>query len=355
MQTLTAVLQQRLNADGDAVARAGVGKDRGAADDEHQTTGALGRVIQQSDDVLPLQLLIDNGADKQAVYRGHGRRLCGGEVAAVDAAEDNDGHQQTPEGALERAPHLAPALPRVGGLQVVLVRIDLHHEDHGRAHDDAGENTGHEDIAYGNAGQGGVNHEGNARRDDDRDRGRGGDHAVRERIGEFLALDHGGDQDNAQRRHGGRAGAGNRAEEAGHDDADHRDAAAQIPKQGVDERDQPVGDAGFGHDVAREDEERNGQQQILADAAVDLPRDDVDARPVIQDGEQRGHAQRQRDGRAQKQQDDENAQHNGIGHAASPPSGLSAPCSVFSSPMPSRIRSAVWITIRKAPSGMKAL
>lgn len=154
------------------------------------------------------------------------------------------------------------------------------------------------------------------------------------------------------RCHGGRAGAGDGAEEAGHNDADHCDAAAQVSQQRVNEGDQSVGDPGLRHDVAGQDEERNGQQKVFADAAIDLAGDNIDARPIIQDGQQRGHTQRQRDGCTQKQQDHKNAQHDGICHAASPPFIMSAS---FSSAIPSRMRSTVWITSRNAPSGINAL
>ena len=225
---LAAVLQQGLDTGRDAIARAGVGEDRRAADNEHQSAGALGRIIKKLHDVLPLQLLIDDGTDKQSVHRSHGRRLRSGENAAIDASQNDDGHQQPPEGALEGAPHLAPALPGMGGLQVVLVGIDLHHDDHGDAHDDAGENTGHKDVAHRNAGEGRIDHKRNAGRDNDRNRGSGSHHAMCEGGREFLTLDHSGDQDDAQSCHGGRARAGDGAEEAGHNDADHCDAAAQV-------------------------------------------------------------------------------------------------------------------------------
>lgn len=233
--------------------------------------------------------------------------------------------------------------------------IDLHHDDHGNAHNDAGENTGHKDVAHRNAGEGRIDHKRNTGRDNDRNRGSGSHHAMCEGVREFLTLDHGGDQDNAQSCHGGRAGAGDGAEEAGHHNADHCDASAQVPQQRVNEGDQSVGDPGLRHDVAGQDEEGNGQQKILADAAIDLAGDNIDARPIIQDGQQRGHTQRQCDRCTQKQQDHKNTQHNGIRHAASPPFVMSALFSSFSSAIPSRMRSTVWITIRNAPSGINAL
>ena len=128
--------------------------------------------------------------------------------------------------------------------------IDLHHDNHGNAHNDAGENTGHKDVAHRNAGEGRIDHKRNTGRDNDRNRGSGSHHAMCEGVGEFLTLDHGGDQDNAQSCHGGRAGAGDGAEEAGYDNTYDGDTAFFVAYAGINEFDQSFGDTGFCHDVS---------------------------------------------------------------------------------------------------------
>ena len=131
--------QQRLGGLGNAVDRADVGEQSGGADDEHDAAGGLAGVHQKIVQVLDLDLAVDEQAHDQAVHHGDGRRLGGGEDAAVDAAQDDDGHQKAPEGGAEGLPPFAPGGLLPGGGQALAA--DLDHDD-----DDQGQTQGNQDC-----------------------------------------------------------------------------------------------------------------------------------------------------------------------------------------------------------------
>ena len=89
-----------------------------------------------------------------------------------------------------------------------------------------------------------------------------------ERSGEAALLDHSRDQDAAKRSHGSRTGTGDRAEEAGYDDAHDGDTASSVSDTGINEPDQALGDTCLCHDVAGQYKKRNSKQQKLADAGI---------------------------------------------------------------------------------------
>ena len=243
----------------------------------------------------------------------------GGEDAAIDSAQDNDGHQQPPKRVFEGAPDRCPAHPLVGWPQIFAPGLPLYHQNQGQPHENAGDDAGYKDLAYGYAGQRGVDYEGNAGGNDNGDGGRRGDDAGGKGRAELLPLDHSGDQNHAERRHSGRAGAGYGAEKASHDNAHHGNSPAQMAQQGVNDRDQPLRDAGPGHNVAGKHEKGDGQQQIFADAAVNVRGHQGEACPVIDQGQETGQSQRQGDGRAQDQQKEKHAEHDEVGHTSAPP------------------------------------
>ena len=78
--------------------------------------------------------------------------------------------------------------------------------------------------------------------------------------GEAAAVDHGGDQDDAQCSHGSRAGTGDGSKEhAGHDG--HVGQAAVFPAQEcVSNAQQTAGNTAGSHQLAGQNEKRNGHQ-----------------------------------------------------------------------------------------------
>src|SRR5699024_4453600 len=113
-------------------------------------------------------------ADDDAVDGGDGRGLSRGEEAAVDAAEDDDGHQQAGYGLDKGAQALA-----AGGagqeLELAAAVGEHHREDEQHAHEYAGDDAGGEKLADALAGYRAVDDEGYAGRDDYADGAGGGD------------------------------------------------------------------------------------------------------------------------------------------------------------------------------------
>ena len=147
--------------------------------------------------------------------------------------------------------------------------------------------------------------------------------------GEAAAVDHGGDQDDAQCSHGSRTGTGDGAEEASHDNAHDGDAAAAVAHAVVNEVDQTGGDACLCHDVAGQNKERNGQQQELGHAVIDVGRDNGEGVVRIDHGQNGGTAQADGNGDIQQQHDKEGAEKDQVNHRSFPPllrSGRRRPC-----------------------------
>ena len=308
---------------------ADVSKQSGRTDDQHDAAGGLAGVNQQFAHVLPLDLAIDEHTHEQAVNHGHGSGLRRGEDAAVDAAQDDDRHQEAPESRTEGSGTLAPGGALTGCLQALLADLQHDDDDQSQAHHDAGEDAAHEHITHGDAGDGGVHNEGDGGRDNDGDGGSRCHHGGGKGSGEAAAVDHGGDQDDAQCSHGSRAGTGNRAEEASHDNADDCNTAAAMAHAVINEVDQTGRNTGLGHDVAGQHEERNGQQQELGHAVIDVGRDDGEGVVCVKHCQNGGAAQADGNGDIQQQHDKEGAEKDQVNHRSFPPllrSGRRRPC-----------------------------
>ena len=124
-----------------------------------------------------------------------------------------------------------------------------------------------------------------------------------------AGLDHAGDQHQAQSGNGGRTGTGDGSEEACHDDADDGQTAFDVSHAGVCQVDQALGDAGLLHDVAGQDEERDGQQYELTGGCREDSRQTAHnggygvSGTLHQHRQDTGGTETHRDGRAQEQQD----------------------------------------------------
>ncbi|MPM49534.1 hypothetical protein SDC9_96264 [bioreactor metagenome] len=197
-------------------------------------------------------------ADNHGVHRGEGRSLSGGVPAGGDAAHDDHGGEQGGKGFFEKLPYFTGSGFFVLW-EVAPVPHEVHDEHHGQSHEDAGDHAAEKEGRHGGVSQAGVDHHGDARRDDDPYcGGRGGDaHGV------FLVvarLDHGGDEHLA---HSGGVRLG-RARDAGEDHGDEDigvgQAAPDISHKGDAEIHQFLGDFPVVHEVCREDEKRDGQQ-----------------------------------------------------------------------------------------------
>ena len=313
------VQQQALGSLRNAMDGADVSKQSGRTDDQHNAAGGLAGVNQQFAHVLPLDLAIDEHTHEQAVNHGHGSGLRRGEDAAVDAAQDDDRHQEAPESRTEGSGTLAPGGALTGSGQALLTDLQHNDDDQSQAHHDAGEDAAHEHITNGDAGDGGVHNESDGGRDNDGDGGSRCHHGGGKGSGEAAAVDHGGDQNDAQSSHGSRAGTGNRAEEASHDNADDCNTAAAMAHAVINEVDQTGRNAGLGHDVAGQHEERNGQQQELGHAVIDVGRNNSERVVCIKHCQNGRGTQADCNRNVQQQHDEEGAEQNQVNHCSLPP------------------------------------
>ena len=146
-------------------------------------------------------------------------------------------------------------------------------------------------------------HESDRRRDDRAHDVRGGG----QRRGEarrIAFLHHRRDEYPAERARVGHR----RARDAGHEgrrrDVAHREPAAEPPEDRVRESEEAIGHPAGGHQVAGEQEERDGEEQQAVDAGDDLLRDDHQVDPA--DPQDRDH---RRGDEAERHRDREHHQH----------------------------------------------
>ncbi len=185
--------------------------------------------------------------------------------------EDDDRQQERPQRFPERLAHVGPA-ERLLDRKVVAAREPVGDAHHAQAAEDAGHDAGDEELDHRGAGDHRVEQHRDRRRDDDRERGRRGDHRGRELLA-VAAASHRRDQDRAQRRRVGDRRAGDLGEKERRPDRHHRQPAADPAEQRRRERDQPARDARRVHDRARQDEQRDRDQREAGRAVVHRDRD----------------------------------------------------------------------------------
>ena len=316
------IQQQSLSSLGDAVNGTDVREDGSGTDDNHDGAGGLTGVHQNTGNILPLHLTINEQADDHSVDNGNCSGLSGSEDTAVDTAQNDDGNHESPEGLTEGLQALAPGSLFTGTGQALAAGLNHDQDDQSQTHHDTGDNTAHEHITNGFAGNGGVNDEGDGGGNNNRDGGCSSHHGCREVGGKAAAVDHSGDQNDTQCSDSGGTGTGNSAEETGNDDADDGDTASTVTDTVVDKANQASGDTGLGHDVTGQHEEGDGQQQELCHTAIDIGGNDGETVAGKQHGKHRGHTQADADGDVQKQQHEERAKQDNINHYASSSSFL---------------------------------
>ena len=167
----------------------------------------------------------------------------------------------------------------------------------------------HEQRRHRHIGDGGVDDQGDGGRDDGTQNGGDGGHGAGEGGGVAFLL-HGGDGDAADGGSGGHARAGDGAEQAGGHHRHHGQSALDVADKGIGHVNELVGDAA-GHQVARQNKERNGQQGRGVHAGEQLLGQDQHGHTGHVQGHQRADAQRDVDGDAQEgqhqQQNDNNS------------------------------------------------
>src|SRR5690606_39263022 len=81
-----------------------IGEHGREGDDQHDDRRHDRRTAENGQQVLEGHFLVDEHADDQPVDHGHAGRLGGGEKAPIDAAENDDGHEQGQDRFAEGAP-----------------------------------------------------------------------------------------------------------------------------------------------------------------------------------------------------------------------------------------------------------
>ena len=148
--------------------------------------------------------------------------------------------------------------------------LQKNNDDKGHTHQNTRKNTCCEHIGNGYACDGCINNECNTRRYDDRNRTCRRHQGCGKRSRKSASLNHGRDQNHTKCCYGCRTGTGNRAKEAGYDNAYDRDTALFMADAGVDETNQSFGNARFCHNVSGQYKERNGKEQKFTDTGIHI-------------------------------------------------------------------------------------
>ena len=265
--------------------------------------GALDDLEEQ----LPRHGTGDEHFHEQGVDHGDGAGFGGGGDAAVDAAKNDDGHHDGPLGFVQGLHHFREFGTGHGFAVLPAHADDVAHQHEGAAHEDAGNDGGHEEVADGNAGGGAEKDERDARRDHDAETAGGGVHGGGELLGVAFLL-HGGDHDAAHGGHGGGGGAAQRAVEEAGEDGDVGHAPLDVADQTAGNGQQGVGDGAFLHDVASHDEEGDGQQGEGVQRTVHFLCEEHGGKAAHHHAHEDGGADGNADGYGEDKQDDEGAE-----------------------------------------------
>ena len=258
-----------------------------AAEDEHDGARTDGGVDQNLRQVLPLEGLIDIAAADQAVHGRNRAALGRGKDAAVNAAQNDDRHDQRPD-ALEEYGHgfLRGHLLAVHLDVGILLDVDVGVNEHENSHQNAWTEAGQEQRADGNLSQNSVRNHADARRDDLPQRtGRGG--GGKAEILVIAILLHFRRHDAADSCGRRRGRTGNRREERAGENRHIGESALRFAAEQVDEIDEFLAQAAVAHQVTAEDEQRNRHQLIGGHAGKHRLADDhhVDAHAAHHDGD----------------------------------------------------------------------
>ena len=276
----------------------------GHADQKDHHAAHLGAFHHDVPEFFPGNVAVADAQD-QGVDHGDGRALGGAENAGDDAADDHDDQGQGGDGLQGGLAQVGPAEFAGGAFIALLAGDDDGHHHAAQRPDDAGQVAGHEQRGHRGAARGqGVSDQCVGRGDQ---QAGGGRSAVGGGAQGFvialllLAFQH----HRADGGSRGRSRTGNGAEQRIGAHVGHQQGAGQLAQNRHDEIDQPLGDAALVHQVARQDEERDGRQAEFAHAHENAlgAGDDRDIqRHGLQNGEQRGNADGIGDGHAHHQQ-----------------------------------------------------
>ena len=248
-------------------------------DQQHHGAGLHRPVDDRVAQPRPVELAIDQPAHQESGDDGERRAFGRRDQAAEDAAEDDDGQRERPERVLEGAPELAP-------FEDLLHRpVEPDRVPVAQAHEaECGEQAGHdardEHLHHRSARHDRVEDHRDRRRDDDRQRGRGGGHCGREGA-RVAALLHGGHDDGRGGGHPRDSRARDLREEHVAQHVHLGESAPHPADERLAEVDQPVRDPRGVHDRGGEDEERDRDQRKAGRALVERERHVGQARATL--------------------------------------------------------------------------
>ena len=245
-------------ADGDTQALLGEdeGDGGGGTDNDGHAAGALDGVKEDLFQLFPAHGLVDDGGNQDGVQTGDGTGLGGGGDAGVDAAQQDHGGQQGPDGLQQelevgfQGNGLGPGIVPLPGDED---NVDAQEQ----SQQNAGDHAAHKQSAHGGTGEHGVNHHGDGGREDGADGGGGGGDGAGEGVVIALLL-HDLDLHGADAGGVGNGGAGHAGEHQGAQHVHVGHAAPEPAHQAVTEAEDIVGDGGGVHQVGGEDEQRHG-------------------------------------------------------------------------------------------------
>ena len=246
------------------------GEHGGGGDEEEHDRRVDAGTQHHLRQLAELELLGPIAADQQSRDRADSGRLSRIGEAAEDRADDDDRDQQ----GRGRAQHDPGALAQ-GELVAGRVVVDEAHagddqeEQDGQEH--ARHDAGHQHVADRDLGQNGIDDEHHRGRDDRAEHAAIGGEAGGEVLVVALAL-HFGDHDLRHDRDLCRGRAEDRGDEHVGEDVDIGQPALERADEGHGEVDDAARDAAAIHDLADQDEERDGDQPVAVDAAEHLQR-----------------------------------------------------------------------------------
>ena len=234
-------------------------RHHGGCSQEHDDGGGLGGRDQAVHQHRDLELTVDEDAHNQRIGHADNAGFGGGEFAAAQAHQDQDGEQQGPDAVQQGFGNLFHALAGGGG-QVVLFGDEEPHHAQGGGQVDSGSDAAHKQFGDRYAGLDAEDNHGH-RGGHDGGKDVAGSHQGGAAVPVVAGADHHGDQDDAQ----GCGGSYSRAHDAGEQqdgqDGDIAQAAADMAHQGVGKIDDPLGDAAAVHQLTGEHEEGNGHHR----------------------------------------------------------------------------------------------
>ena len=217
------------------------------------------------EEILHAHIAVHKGADNNAIEHGNSGSFSRGEQAGINAAQNDDGHQQRPDTVFERLSNLLAADMLTAGVTPLFGDQVVDYNDHYR-HQQTGSYAADEHFTDGSIGQSAVHNHGVAGGDDQTDGTGGGNHSSGKGfiVAPLFHLRHHNSADSGSSSGGG---TGDRAKEGGGQRCHVSKAAGHPAHQRCGHIGQALGNAAAGHHVTGKHEEGNCQQGEGVDGA----------------------------------------------------------------------------------------